>query len=219
VYAQAASYLDSANYDDVATAFYRSAYKLDGNNKALLRQIISFADRHSDALLAMEMNIALAAASANEKDVVIRNLGTVLQKVMASATDPKKHFDDLRGKKFNVPHYGGKPYHSSVELNGALNTFIDDIKTDAHNYYYWKSYIDEEPKHNLQGRLKQRYLAICKELKSLYPQATVTYAYNDPNYFKLQLTKAVTLEFNYYYNEGYKDMLLLSISVATENRP
>jgi len=214
IYARTAGYLDTAGYNTMAADFYRNAYVLDPTNKALLREIISFAQRSNNSSLKKEMETALDKAGANEPDKVIRNLAKTLQQVMASATDPKKHFDDLRGKKFNVPHYGGKPSHSNVELDGALNTFIDDfLKNDRHNYYYWKSFIDEEPKSNLQGRLKERYDAICRELRSLYPQVPVTFMYNDPHYFKMQLTPSVTLEFNYYYNEGYKDMLLLSVCV------
>ncbi len=215
-YARAAAYLDTAGYTYLAADFYRNAYILDAINKPLLRQMISFAHRHGDKDMEKEMEAALDKASAGETDVVIRNLGTTLAKVMLSANDPKKHFDDLKGRKFNVPHYGGNPYHSSIELDGALNTFITDfLKNSQHNYYYWKSFIAEEPKSNLEGKLKQRYQAICDELRSLYPEAAVTYMYNDPHYFTMQINSNVTIEFNYYYNEGYKDMLLLSVNVET----
>ncbi|MGG9962796.1 tetratricopeptide repeat protein [Ferruginibacter sp. SUN106] len=212
VYATAATYFDSVKDNTAAIAFYRKAIAQDLSNKKLLKHAIDFALRTNNAGFQMEVSVAIATAAATEPDEVIRNLDKVLRQVVASANDPAKHFSEMRGKKMTSRRHSGKIYHASVELPGAIESFVTDfLDNNAANYYYWKSFIDEEEPAQLKGRLKERYKALCDEISSIYPDAAVIYQYNNENYFQIKLNKSTTIELNYYYNEGYKDVILLTV--------
>ncbi|HNJ94805.1 MAG TPA: hypothetical protein PLS65_08530, partial [Ferruginibacter sp.] len=109
--------------------------------------------------------------------------------------------------------YSGKIYKSKIGLPGANEVFVNEfLDNNQANYYYWQSYLDEEPRANLQGRLKARYKAVCDEIRSIYPAASLSYTFNDENRFKLQLNPAVSIEVTLYYREGYKDVILLTVT-------
>jgi hypothetical protein len=212
VYAKAARWLDSAKESASAAIFYSAALGLGLNNRGLLRNAISFTKRKGFIELENKAAKMLQDSYANEPDGVIRNLGTVLDKITTSANDPAKHLADLRGRSFRSRYYNGKVYRSSVEMPGALESFITDfLNNSQHNYFYWKSFIDEEKPANLQGRLRKRYEDICYEIRSLYPQAPVSFQFNNKNYFRIQWNPRIIIQVNYYYREGYKDMILLSV--------
>jgi len=211
-YAKAAAYLDSAKETAYAISFYRKAIAKGLNDRAFLRQVTAFAARTNDVAFQQEIAAELKKTYAYEKDEVISNLGTILTQVVASANDPSKHFSEMRGRKMTSRRHGGKIYHTNVELPGAVESFVTDfLGNNVANYYYWKSFIDEEEPAQLKGRLKQRYKALCEELKSLYPNVPVKYAFDNENYFQLKLNSSTTIELNYYYNEGYKDVILLTV--------
>jgi hypothetical protein len=212
VYAKAALWLDSAKESASAAIFYSAALELGLKNRELLRNTISFTKRKGFSELENKAAKMLQDSYANEPDEVIRNLGTVLDKITASASDPAKHLADLRERSSRSRYYNGKVYRSSVEMPGALESFITDfLNNSQHNYFYWKSFIDEEKPANLQGRLRQRYDAICNELRSVYPEAPVSFQFNDKNYFRIHWNPHIIIQVNYYYREGYKDMILLSV--------
>ncbi|MBL7702010.1 MAG: hypothetical protein JNM14_07145 [Ferruginibacter sp.] len=151
--------------------------------------------------------------SVNSNDEIIRNLGTTLPLIVASATDPAKHFSELKGKKMKSRFYRSDTYHSSIELPGALETFVHEFTgNNLNNYYYWYALIDEEDKtENLNGKIKARYKAVCDELKLLYPDITPVHKYNNENYFSLKVSPRITIDVSYFYSAGYKDLVTLTV--------
>ncbi len=213
--AKAAMYLDSAGDQGKASIFYVNAITNGLTNRQLLQQAAAFAYRIKSVDLQQTVERTIKNVKANEPDEVIRNLGDVLSKVVASANDPSKHFSETRGRRTHSRRYSGDIYRTSIELPGTTETFVNDfLKNSQANYYYWQSYIDEEPKAGLQGRLRKRYNAISDELRALYPNAKTSFKYNDINYLQLVLNATTTIELSYYYREGYKDVILLTVIAA-----
>ena len=182
------------------------------NGKGELRAIINFGHRTGNGALEALAQKKLDAAYANETDPVIRNLGAVLNQVLTSAHDLNDRLHSFRKRKVHAKRWAGDAWASSLELPGALETILTEfLKNSQYNYYYWTSYIDEEKKANLQGRLRARYLKIGDELRSLFPQAKTRFRYNDPNYLEMVLDDTVTIVLSYYYREGDKDIISLSV--------
>ncbi len=208
----AAGYLDSCGERERAAAFYTDAISDGLTGKGELRVIINFAHRTGNGALEALAQKKLDAGYANETDPVIRNLGAVLNQVLASAHDLNDRLHSFRKRKVHAKRWAGDAWSSSLELPGALETILTEfLKNSQYNYYYWTSYIDEEKKANLQGRLRARYLKIGDELRSLFPQAKTRFRYDDPNYLEMVLDDTVTIVLSYYYREGDKDIISLSV--------
>ena len=212
-YYAAACSLDTAGERSKAAAFFSRAVSAGLSSKYSLQQVIDYARRSKISSLENDARVALESKRSNEPDEILRNLSTVLENVVASANDPADHFGSIRGKSTSSRLYSGKIYKSKIGLPGANEVFVNEfLDNNQANYYYWQSYLDEEPRANLQGRLKARYKAVCDEIRSIYPAASLSYTFNDENRFKLQLNPAVSIEVTLYYREGYKDVILLTVT-------
>ena len=211
-YLSAAYYPDSLHEDRDAAELYGYAINSDSSLRSVLWQVNNFAKRTGNAALFAATTRNLERSYANETDEAVKNLGATLQQIIPNASDPKRYFSDIRGKSFKVSHIGGKNYRSAVELNGALVTYISEfLNNGLANYFYWNAIIEDEPKANLQGKLRARYNALCAETRNIFPNAPVVYKYDNINYFEMEVNQYATIQIDYFYSEGYKDRLMYTV--------
>ncbi|MCB1025030.1 MAG: hypothetical protein KDB79_11595, partial [Acidobacteria bacterium] len=117
------------------------------------------------------------------------------------------------GKETTSPRYHAKIYNSSVELPGALETFLwFFFNNGLKDYYYWYSYVDEVKSPGGLKDLKERYKRICDEVKRLYPNGKASYRYNDENYFSLQLNENCEMEISYFGSDEIHQVTLVVIA-------
>lgn len=161
--------------------------------------------RHADTLgLIALMKKALASweglgASAIPQVASLRAIAATVLK-----TEPSKGqgFRKISGDSTKSRFYTLGALRSTVCLTGAIEcitTGFTNTMTGLETSY-WQCVVAEEPNAKLNGSLRPLYRELCGELGMLYRDDPMEYAYGDPNYYTLKLSKSWEVQISYYLN-------------------
>lgn len=214
-YARAAVLIEDAKDDQRASVMYTSAIQMGLTDAAMLHRAALFAQRTGNTTISAQANaLNKNADGPDNTGTVISGLKPVLDKLISASAAGEKSFSAEKGRRTTSNRYSGNIYETQTYLQGTLECFYNEFRDNSQkNYFYWQSFIAEEPAVNLKGKLLQYNQRLQQALKKSYPNAVFSNPYNDANRLEFRPNGNCTITLAYYNNVNVnRDIILLTVT-------